>query len=176
MFASFFKDSVPTPAEIGYAAILSASRREAFYSRGGVPDTLDGRFDLLMLHVFLVLNRLEGQGRAADVFGQQLFDYMWNVIDLNLREMGVGDLGVSKRIKAMGQGFYGRAVAYRDGLSDDNTLSRALTNNLFGSTPEPPSATTVAAMANYVKAQAKVLAAQPLEAILSGQITFGEYE
>ena len=82
-----------------YGAIVAQSRRAAFYIGYGVPDTMDGRFDLIVLHMVLLLARLDRQGPAARDLGQNLFDHFCRDLDANLREMGVGDLAVPKRMR-----------------------------------------------------------------------------
>ncbi|MGB1548449.1 MAG: ubiquinol-cytochrome C chaperone family protein, partial [Alphaproteobacteria bacterium] len=92
-----------------YTQIVAQARRKEFYTAGGVPDTLDGRFEMLALHAFLVLYRLKRLD--ADELAQALFDMMFADMDENLREIGVGDLSVDKRVKRMVSAFYGRVVA-----------------------------------------------------------------
>lgn len=89
---------------------MEASRSESFYAQKGVPDTLDGRFALIVLHAFLVLRRLRGQ---HDALSQELFDLIFAQIDIiNLREKGVGDVGLSLRLRAMAESLYGSLSAY----------------------------------------------------------------
>ncbi|WP_374466727.1 ubiquinol-cytochrome C chaperone family protein, partial [Ferrovibrio sp.] len=90
-----------------YRAIVAQSRQAGFYREHGVPDSLDGRFDMIVLHSFLVMRRLRRIGAAAEPLSQQLFDLMFADMDSNLREIGVGDLSVGKKVKAMAQAFYG---------------------------------------------------------------------
>lgn len=157
-----------------YRVIVGQARNPVFYvDPYGVPDTLDGRFDLLILHAFLVFHRLKGQGPAAAQRAQALFDLMIADFDRNLREMGVGDLSVGKRVKEMVRGFYGRAAAYERGLAgaDDRVLVAALDRNLFG-TREPTEA-QLARFARYVRREATALAALPLERVMAGDFQFG---
>jgi len=153
-----------------HTAIVEASRLRRFYE-SGVPDTLDGRFDLLMLHLFLVVHRLQPE---LPELSQQLFDHTFAVLDLNVREMGVGDLGVGKRVKAMGRAFYGRATAYSDGLKEGGNLHEALSRNLFGTLPEAPSVTFTQPFVDYMHRQVANLAAQPTAQLALGKISFGE--
>jgi cytochrome b pre-mRNA-processing protein 3 len=105
-----------------------------FYRDLGVPDTVNGRFDMLVLHVWMVLRRLKSvKGGAA--FGQALFDRFCNDMDGNLREMGVGDLTVPKRMQAFGEAFYGRTAAYDLALADgEEPLAQALCRNILDGT------------------------------------------
>lgn len=147
-----------------YAAALAQARAPGFY-RAGVPDTVDGRFDLLMLHVFLLVRRLRRDGAAGAALSQALFDAAFDDMDRALREMGVGDLGVPKRIEAMARAFYGRAAAYDAALDaeDDTALRRALGRNLVGAETAPP------AFADYMRGAGRRLAAVSL---LAGACAF----
>ena len=154
-----------------YTRIVDQSRLPAFYDRLGVPDTVDGRFDLLVLHAFIVFHRLADAGPAADRFGQRLFDHMFGDMDRNLREMGVGDLSVGKKVKFMAKGFYGRVVAYRDALSaGDEAVDAVLLKNLYGGAD--PGHAQVAAMAAYLTAQVDAMARRPVEALLRGDVVY----
>lgn len=156
-------------------AIVAGSRRESFYTRLGVPDTLDGRFGLLAIHAFLVLRRLRG---VADDLAQQVFDRLFAQLDLNLRELGVGDLGVGKRVRAMAEALYGCMSVYEAALknSDDEALHRALANNLFGTLGEAPSRSMTQPFIDYIRHASAAIEAQPIEAILAGQVEFPDVE
>lgn len=155
-----------------YARLVEQGRRPAFYACCGVPDTVDGRFDMIVLHVFLVLRRLKAEGRAGREAGQALFDVMFDDMDRSLREMGVGDFDVGKRVKAMARSFYGRLAAYEEALtSDDAVLEAALRRNLFG-TVEPAGA-HLAALAGYMRCEATALEAQKGGDIIEGRVSFG---
>lgn len=156
-----------------YAAIVAQARRPEFFIDSGVPDTVEGRFELIALHGWLVMKRLEQGGRDAAPFNQALFDHMFADIDRSLRELGVGDLGVGKQVKDMAQHFYGRAAAYGAGLAadaDPAALAAAIDRNLYGSTL--PDRAQVAAMAAYVRRQVAHLAAVPLALLLGGEVNF----
>lgn len=155
-----------------YRAAVGQARRPDFYVGFGVPDTVDGRFELVALHVFLVLQRLKGGGGAADRLGQALFDLMFADMDENLREMGAGDLGVGPRVKTMARAFYGRVAAYEGGLvPGDESLGAALRRNLYGTVRSPADA-SVAAMADYLRRGAALLASAALEDLLAGRVIF----
>lgn len=163
------------PAEAArlYAAIVDAARRPGFYRGGGVPDTLDGRFELLVLHAYLVLRRLKGE-RGGGQVGQALFDAMFLDMDESLREIGVGDLSVGRRVKQMAKAFYGRIAAYDEGLAaaGPQPLEAALTRNLYGTLADAPAALPV--VADYVRAAATALAAAPVTGLLEGHVPFPE--
>ncbi len=139
----------PDRAREIYGNIVRQARDETFYRDLGVPDTVDGRFEMLALHVFLVLRRLKGDERT----GQRLFNVMFDDMDANLREMGAGDMGVGKRVKAMVEAFYGRLAAYDAALGGtDEALSVALARNLYRTRPAPP-ADALATLVRYVRRQ-----------------------
>ncbi len=134
-----------------YDRIVAQARQPGFYRHCGVPDTVDGRFEMIALHAFLVLHRLKAGPEDTEELGQALFDIMFQDMDQNLRELGAGDLGVGVRVKRMAQGLYGRIAAYEAGLLGPSAeLEAALRRNLFGTvTPEPE---RVGAMAVYLRA------------------------
>ena len=93
-------------AEKLYAAAIKVARRPVFYEQFGVQDTVDGRFDSLTLIVILIMRRLQNCGIDGKELSQQLFDSMFADMDLSLREMGAGDIGVSKRVRVMSEAFF----------------------------------------------------------------------
>lgn len=157
-----------------YRNIVGQARQPAFYRDHGVPDSLDGRFDMIVLHAFLVMRRLKRiPGAAAQKLSQQLFDLLFADMDSNLREIGVGDLGVGKRVKKMAQAFYGRVEAYETGLaaSSSEALEEALKRNLYGTVTEAPPA-GLAAMADYLQRADRILVEQPDTEIMAGKPAF----
>ena len=150
---------------------MRQSRQPAFYAVVGVPDTLDGRFELLSLHVFLVLQRLKKDGPDGTATAQALVDRMFANMDESLREMGVGDLGVGRRVKQMASAFYGRVAAYESGLGGTGeALGAALGRNLFGTTQ--PTAEQLRQMGGYLRRAVGVLEAQASPSLLAGELTF----
>ena len=115
-----------------YGAIVAQSRHAAFYMGYGVPDTMPGRFDLIVLHMVLLLAYLDRGGPAARDLGQKLFD-LCRDLDANLREMGIGDLAVPKRMRGFAEAFYGRQTAYLAAFAapDRRELEKALARNIF---------------------------------------------
>jgi cytochrome b pre-mRNA-processing protein 3 len=114
-----------------YGMIVTQAREPLFYRDLGVPDTVNGRFDLLVLHLWMVLRRLKPIPGGA-VLSQALFDRFCEDMDANLREMGVGDLTVPKRMQAFGEAFYGRAAAYDLALTEGKeALAQALCKNIL---------------------------------------------
>lgn len=167
-----------------YLTAVAQARQPVFYSEHGIPDSVDGRFDLIVMHVFLLLRPLnavagregvpsELSGRAGDI-AQALFDAMFADMDRSLREMGVSDIAVGKRVKHMAKAFYGRAAAYDEALADtDEALAEALRRNLFGTVT--PTAPQMAAMAEYLRYQAGHLASMSQELVLSGDMKFAPW-
>ena len=159
-----------------YRALVEQARGVAFYRDRGVPDTLDGRFEMILLHTVMVLRRLRGEGKDGTALGQVLFDVLIDDMDQSLREMGVGDLSVGRRVKAMAEAFYGRAAVYEAAFStgDAAALREALARNLFGTAEAD--AGDVAAIAEYVGREIAALDAQPGPALLAGEVRFGAPE
>jgi cytochrome b pre-mRNA-processing protein 3 len=155
-----------------YSRAVEQARNPIFYARFGVPDSLDGRFDMVTLHVYLILRRLRDEGKRAERLAQRLFDLMFDDMDMSLRELGVGDLGVGRRVKAMAKALYGRIGAYDAGLDgDDATLAAALARNLYGTASASPS--ELAALCRYVRREAHRLKSHTFEALSAGRIAFG---
>ena len=170
--ASLFRRNRYRPqAHAAYTSIVEHARAPDFFLRLDVPDTLDGRFEMIALHMFLVLNRLKAEHDVTEEFAQALFDSMFADLDRGLREMGESDMGVGKRVKEMAKGFYGRIAAYEKGLDgDDQILSEALKRNLYGTVQPSPQA--VGVLVRYMRGQAKTLARQPVEAFFNDNIKF----
>ena len=157
-----------------YLKIVAQARLPAFYRDLGVPDTLDGRFDMVVLHVFLVMRRLKGQGAAAADRSRLLFEAMIDNFEKSLMEQGVGDSGVGRRIKTMARGIAGRIEVYDRALAEEGGqgLEVALDNNVYGTVPDVPPE-RLAAMAAYVRREAAGLEALPLDSLMAGDIRFG---
>jgi cytochrome b pre-mRNA-processing protein 3 len=171
VFARLFRadraaDSAATTA---YGAIVAQARAPALYAVLGVPDSVTGRFEMVVLHTVLVIERLRREGPAGADLGQRIFDNFCRDMDQSLRELGFGDLGVPKRMKEMGESFYGRAEAYGRTLDDRRELAAAIARNVF-----PDSATTASAsrLADYARASAAALAEAPVARIGEGVLAF----
>jgi len=128
------QETPPTPRgtiEVIYGMIVAQAREPLFYRDLGVADTVNGRLDLLLMHLWLTLRRLRAI-EADSGLSQALFDRFCTDMDDNLREMGVGDLTVPKRMQAFGEAFYGRTVAYDLALTDGReALAQALSRNIL---------------------------------------------
>lgn len=156
-----------------YDAVVAQSRQPVFYALYGVPDTVDGRFDLICLHTYLVMERLFADGRKGRKLAQALFDRMFRNMDQVLREMGVGDLGIPRHVKRMMKGFNGRATAYQEAMraEEPEDLEEALRRNLYGSAGDAPEE-AVKIMALYMHETALWLENQPWEKLAEGYIDF----
>lgn len=154
----------PDTAKRLYAAIVASARQEKFYAEMDVPDTLDGRFDMIVLHMFLVLERLKGESEG---FRQRLTDVFFADLDRTLREMGVGDLSVSKKIRPMAEAYTGRIRAYDTATEQgDDALLEALKRNVYAGV-ENPLVTSLAGWMNNAKAE---LSATPTTTLLGGEM------
>lgn len=155
-----------------YATAVTRARMPAFYTDWGVPDTVEGRFDMIVLHVYVVLRRIKGQGAAADGLGQALFDVLFADVDQNLRELGVGDLGVGKRVKDMASSFYGRIGAYDAALAEggDSALAEALRRNVYLGADNGHAA----ALAGYVRRVVARVDGLAVGDLLAGTVDFGD--
>ena len=120
-------------SEVLYGNAVEMAREPVFFAEHGVADTVDGRFDALALVVALIMRRLKDCGEAGHELSQQLFDTMFADMDLSLREMGAGDIGVAKRVRVMAEAFMGRLDAYASALDggDRVALAAALQRNLL---------------------------------------------
>lgn len=155
-----------------YNTAVAAARDPFLYVTAGVPDTLDGRFDLVGLHAFLLIHRISRAPDPGPKVAQAVFDAMFSDMDVNLREMGVGDLSVGKRVKHMWDAFHGRSVVYTEAVDagDGAALEAALGRNLWrGGTP-PEGATAM--LARMVRAQIAALAAQDDDRLFRGEVRF----
>lgn len=155
-----------------YGAAVAAAREPVLFARLGVPDTVEGRFDLVTLHVALLIRRLrkDADPRGA-ALAQAVFDAMFADMDLNLREMGVGDLSVGKKVREAWEAFHGRALAYEAALDSDDAeaFAASLARNVWrGAAPEGAPARLAAA----ARAQAAHLAEQKIEALIRGKATY----
>lgn len=165
------RPSHPGPTiEAIYGMIVAQARLPVFYQRFGVPDTVNGRFDMVLLHLWLVLRRLRAcAGTAAP--SQALFDRFCSDMDANLREMGVGDLTVPKRMLKFAEAFYGRTAAYDLALqAGGSDLAEALARNVLLETD----AARAKPLAAYVQAAVAGLDAVNERRLLAGEWRFAD--
>ncbi|MEW9836851.1 ubiquinol-cytochrome C chaperone family protein [Mesorhizobium marinum] len=154
-----------------YASIVAAARQEVFYADWQVPDTPLGRFEMVSLHMFLFQHRMRLEQGAPRDIAQILIDEFFKDVDHSLRELGVGDMGVPKRMKKLARMYYGRTAAYSDALERDDrqALGAALARNIRPDSGAWPQA---AQLADYVAGANAALAAQSAETISGGSISF----
>ena len=168
MIFQFFRRTRDDPSIASlYGAIVAQARAKALYQRFGVPDTVNGRVEMILLHLVLLLRRLNEEPDGTPL-GQAVFDLFCQDMDDNLREMGVGDLAVPKEMRRIGEAFYGRQAAYIGALasSDPEPLVEVLKRNVLegGEGAE--------ALAGYVRAAAQALAARNVKELRLGNLGF----
>ena len=153
--------------------LIAQARSPVFYGEGGAPDTPEGRFELYTLHLALVVRRLRGEGDQAAEVSQALFDRFLSELDAGLREMGVGDLSVGKKMRKLGEAIYGRLKSYDAALANGaaqsdlgEVLSRTVYVSCFDTPPGP--------LAAYVRRADDALASAPLETLLEGKLSWVE--
>jgi len=120
-------------AEKLYFQAVEQARQPEFYEEMNVPDSFDGRFEMISLHVFLVMNTLKDRNKRR---AQALFDAMFRNVDLTLREMGIGDLSVPKHMRKMMKAYNGRAHSYQKALNEEEDLKEVLKRNVYGTAEE----------------------------------------
>lgn len=157
-----------------YTAAVQAARDPLYFTVLGVPDTLDGRFDLVGLFVALLIRRLraiEAAGAGAGL-AQAVFDAMFADMDFNLRELGVSDMSIGRRVRAMWEAFHGRALAYEGPLSagDAAALEAALVRNVWRG--DAGAAVRAGTLARVALAQDAHLAGRDAAVFVAGQVDF----
>ncbi len=152
-----------------YGAIVAQARQPFFYTTCGVPDTAEGRFEMVVLHVALFFRRVRTEGASGRALGQELFDLFCNDMESNLREMGVSDAGVPKKMRSVGEAFYGRAAAYEAALqsADRGALAIAVARNVLGD-----ESADAGRLADYIGIAVDELAVQDIAALAAGRVRF----
>lgn len=164
------KDRKQTAAFELYTAMVTQARQPDFYAKLGVPDTMEGRFDLILVHAFVLFRRLKSDKGDKDL-AQAIFDVMFADLDQNMREMGIGDVGILKRIRKMSESYHGRIVAYEEGVqSGAAELAAALNRNLYADTTVTDE--QLMAMVGYVNDALAVLAKQSILDLQKGGVHF----
>lgn len=156
-----------------YGAIVAQARQPTLYTEFGVSDTLDGRYDMIVLHGFLLFHRLKTETEQNRAIGQAVFDIFLKDMDGTLREMGVGDLTVPKKLKKMAEVFFGRVRAYDEALTagDHAALVAAIERNVF---PDGAPEGAAEQLALYAESSVASLAAQSLDEILSAELAYSK--
>lgn len=156
-----------------YERVVVQSRLPSLYADLGAPDTTEGRFEIYSLHVYLLLARLKEQGPQAAETAQALLDTYLSALDNTLREMGLGDVGVGRQVRKLGEAFYGRVRSYEVGIAalpDTSELEAMLIRTAYAGA-DPSSAPR---LAGYVIRQRAALAEQPLETLLEGSVHWAD--
>ena len=171
IFPLFRRGARPDTISTLYGTIVAQARLPCFYQEFAVADTVNGRFDLVVLHLAMVLERFAADPALRDL-GQGLFDRFWQDMDHNLREMGVGDLAVPKRMRTLGEAYYGRVQAYRQALAaaEDSALAEALARNVYAGAAADPDAPR--RLAAYMRLAVTALASQTPADLALGQLRF----
>ena len=154
-----------------FGSIASAARQPLHYTRHGLPDTIMGRFEMMTLHMWLFQHRAKGSSAAVEALAQDVVDVFFREVDHTLREIGIGDTSVPKRMKKLARMVYGRWEAYGGALaaSDIEAMTDAVLRNVFS---EGGDATCARTLAEYAFAVAERLGRQPDEALLGGRVEF----
>jgi cytochrome b pre-mRNA-processing protein 3 len=151
-----------------YGAIVAAARHVRFYEKMGVPDTIEGRLEMIVLHLFLVLNRLKSEG--VEDLRQRLTDEFFTDMDHSLRELGVSDVTVGKKVRKIAESYYGRVTAYDRALSEGpKGLEDDLSRNIY---PDGAPGNSATVMTAFVAAAVDSLGQVPLEQILRSELRF----
>ncbi len=160
IFNLFRKPTVsPDAVHEAYRSIVAQSRQPRFYAEWGVPDTVTGRFDMVSLHLALMLRRFQGEQGAAD-FAQALVELFFKDMDRSVRELGVSDLGVPKKVKTMGDIFYGLLSVLTPAIdsADPTRVEEVLERNVYGAPHQG-----AGQLARYLIEEAQRLGTRPLE-------------
>jgi cytochrome b pre-mRNA-processing protein 3 len=171
-----FRRSGQTPnIDTLYGMIVAQARSRAFYLDYGVPDTVPGRLDMIVLHLVLLLRQLPSENGGPSPTGQRVFDRFCQDIDDNFREMGVGDLAVPKEMRKVAEAFYGRAKVYETALAGDDpaVLEATVARNVFGINEPPLGAKRLAA---YMREASRRLGLQEPKALVRGELDFPDPE
>ncbi len=163
IFAKFFSRR-PNPAQPLYEAIVAAARQPHFYRDEAVPDTVDGRFDVLLLHLSVVIEKLRPE---LPEFSQSLVDYFCVDMDDNLRELGAGDLSVGKKVRRMAEAFQGRYQSYM-AAREIAAMTKAIERNVYAGQPAMGAQT----IARFALDARHALAGQDAKAIAAGTVAF----
>jgi cytochrome b pre-mRNA-processing protein 3 len=171
IFPLFRRGARPDTISTLYGTIVAQARLPCFYQEYAVADTINGRFDMVVLHLALVLERFFADPALREL-GQGLFDRFCRDMDHNLREMGVGDLAVPKHMRRLGEAYYGRAQAYRAALAaaDQRALAEALARNVYGGAAADPDAPR--RLAAYMREAVGELAGQESARLAAGNLHF----
>ena len=155
-----------------YGLIVAQARQPYFYRELKVTDSVEGRYDMIIIHAFLLFHRLKNENGEARELGQVVFDTMFKDLDQSLREMGVGDMGVGRRIKKMAASFYGRLTAYDKALEeeDNGVLEQVIARNVFNKTE--PDRRVLEHLGQYMRNNVEQLKSMSVDSIRTGNLSF----
>ena len=159
-----------------YESIVARARGEVFYRDLGVADTIEGRFEMIVLHMVLVLQRLKCEGDAGLRLGQIVMEHLFADMDDALRQIGIGDMGVPRRVKRAAAALQERSRDYTAAMQSDQ-LAAALLGHVYGATEATAPhdrAADAQRLAHYVRASAAALDAAPRETLVAGHVAFAE--
>ncbi len=172
MLKRLFKSRPAVSAGVSlYDRVVEQARSPRLYAEFGVPDTTEGRFEVYSLHVYLLLERLKEQGPQAAETAQALLDTYLSALDNTLREMGLGDVGVGRQVRKLGEAFYGRVRSYEVGMAalpDMGELQAMLIRTAYAGAD----LASVPRLADYVVRQRQALVAVPLNDLFEGKVTW----
>lgn len=169
---TFFRkknDPARVAAERLYDGLVVQARQPVFFSDYWVPDTVDGRFDMVLMHSFVVMRRLGNGNQAARDLSQALYDVMFVEMDRAVREMGIGDLSVKRHVRRMMRAFNGRMEAYEMGLADHARMRDALRRNLYGTVKGFVPFEIVDVIAEYLRESVQAVATMEMAMLMGGE-------
>jgi cytochrome b pre-mRNA-processing protein 3 len=171
IFGLFRKSPATNAVYAVYSAIVAQSRQPRFYADWGVPDTVTGRFDMISLHLALLFRRLRAGGEGASRFSQAVFDLFFKDMDRSLREMGVTDLGVPKKIQKMTSAFYPLLASVNEAIDsgDRAAVEAVLLRNIYGGESAPGAP----ALADYLITEAAQMEILSVADIVAGRLATG---
>jgi cytochrome b pre-mRNA-processing protein 3 len=153
-----------------YGAIVAQARRPAFYAELGVPDTPSGRYEMVVIHLFVVLERLRAAAGPASPLPRLLVEAFISDMDDSLREMGTGDLTVPKKVRRAATGLYERSMAYKAALEhgDMDALTAVLKEHAYGDV----ATSRARALADYISTAAAAMTATDADRMIDGKFAF----
>jgi len=175
MILDWLRSKTPDSAYSAYTALVEQARQPAFYINSAVPDTLDGRFDMIVMHMVLVFRRFNDGDDEAKAFGQHIFDIFIQDMDRSLREIGVGDVSIPKKMKKIGRSYYGRSDVYLEALDgrDAVALADAIDRNIF---TDETNGSASRMLADYMIRAEALLAGQPIRDLMAGTFVWPALE
>lgn len=163
----FSPDPYQIPAHEAYVALVDQARKPFFYQECAVSDTLDGRFDVIVLHIFMLTQRLKNE---SPEFIRAVWEVFFSDMDRSLREMGASDTGIGKRVKKMAQAFYGRIDSYEKTVANAAEFKESLTRNLYRG--EAVEEKQISSLVSYVSRNLEHLKKQDVQQIIKGDLSF----